>query len=129
MNELERLKAIHDILKVQSKAHAQSNRDWQKSYASVQTKLEAALKEMATLSAATEAKDRELVSLREGNTMMSSRMRRTILARTDTRKRTILCILTVVTWMLMSAMYRCSRWNKYDLNCSCKSYLIIKLPK
>ena len=71
-------------MKVQSKAHAQSNADLQKSGASLRTKLEAALKDKAAMSAAIEAKDKELEIFREGSTMMSSRTQRTILVRTDT---------------------------------------------
>ena len=57
---------MYDIMKVQSKAHAQSNADLQKSNASLRTKLEAALKEKVTMSAAIAEKDKELENFREG---------------------------------------------------------------
>ena len=46
-------------MKTQSKAYKQSNEDLQKSNASLRTKLEAVLKEKATMSAAIVAKDKE----------------------------------------------------------------------
>ena len=45
---------------------AQSITDWQKSNDSLQTRLKAAVKEKATISAAIEAKDKELENFREG---------------------------------------------------------------
>ena len=89
--ELDRRNATYDIMKTQSKAYKQSNEDLQKSNASFRTKLEAALKEKATMSAAIEAKTRSWKTFAR---MMSSRTQRTILARTGTKRRMIPCVRT-----------------------------------
>ena len=52
-------------MKTQSTAYKHSNEDLKKSYASLRTKFEAVLKEKATMSAAIEAKDKELEHFRE----------------------------------------------------------------
>ena len=78
-------------MKTQSKAYKQSNEDLQKSNAALRTKLEAALKDKATMSAAIVAKDKELETFAR---RMSSRTQRTILARTGTKRRMIPCVRT-----------------------------------
>jgi len=50
VSELGRKKDLYDILKSKTELQAQSNRDWEKSDTSLGTKLEAALKEKATIS-------------------------------------------------------------------------------
>ena len=52
VSELDRKKALYDVLKPRTEVQAQSNKDWQKRATSLQTKLEAALTERATMSAA-----------------------------------------------------------------------------
>ena len=59
-------------MKTQSKAYKQSNEDLQKSNASLRTKLEAVLKEKATMSAAIVAKDKELENYREDDEFSDS---------------------------------------------------------
>ena len=66
MSELDRSKALYDVLKSETDLQAKTNRDWEKSATSLRTKLEAALKEKATMSVAIEAKDKEIKTLREG---------------------------------------------------------------
>ena len=64
--ELERAKDINDKSILENLALNRSISDWKRSCGSLQTQLEAKTKELATLSAATEAKDKELENFREG---------------------------------------------------------------
>ena len=64
--ELEKAKATHERGIVEHFALTRSVSDWRKSYGTLQQQLEDKTQELATLSAATEAKDKELENFCEG---------------------------------------------------------------
>ena len=82
--ELEKAKATHERLVVESLAHTRSISDWKKSFGSLQKQLEDKTRELATLSATSEKKDKELECLRRVIITMSSLVRLTIPGKTDT---------------------------------------------